>query len=255
MKLFIPLLCYNHTCNTSFMMSFLRFLLTLRNNNIQASVHAITFESLISRGRNAAIAQFISDPEATHILFIDSDIEFESEDVFKLIQADKEVICAGYAQKWLREDMLQNVFKRTTVPERPLELCTFTSVQVGLPPTIEEVMEIYYATTGFLLIKREAIEKMIQAYPERKYINDIDGYQCSNPDAFYDFFPATIEKTTRKFESEDFGFSRLWRECGGQIFVHTNITLKHHGWYGFPANIYRQMLDKQEQANKKEEMG
>lgn len=253
MKLFIPLLCYNHTCNTSFMMSMFRFVMALRNSNIPAVVFPITFESLISRGRNAAVAHFLGTPDATHLLFIDSDIEFEADDVAKLIAADKDVICAGYAQKWLREDMVGNVFQRETVPPRPLELCTHTSIQVPRPKRVEdvqEVVEIDYATTGFLLIKRGVFEKMKQAYPNRKYINDIDGYMSGDQDSFYDFFPATIHERTRKFESEDFGFSRLWKECGGTVHLHTNISLIHHGWFGFPANIYRQLVDHAEQEAK-----
>jgi glycosyltransferase involved in cell wall biosynthesis len=219
-------------------------------------VFPITFESLISRGRNAAVAHFLSDPEATHLLFIDSDIEFETEAVIKLINADKEVICAGYAQKWLREDLIQRVFTRDIVPPQPLELCTHTSIQLTRPTNVEdvkEIVEIEYATTGFLLIKREVFDKMRQVHPHRKYINDIDGYMSANPDAFYDFFPATIRESTRRFESEDFGFSRLWKECGGTVYLHTNVSLRHHGWFGFPANIYRQLTDHAEQETKKNE--
>lgn len=246
MRIFIPLLCYNNTCNTSFMMSFFKLILALRENNIHAIVFPITFESLISRGRNAAVAHFLSDQAATHILFIDSDIEFEPDDVVKLINANKDVICAGYAQKWLREDFIQKIFQREVVPEKPLELCTHTSIQIPRPEKIEdvkEIVEIEYATTGFLLIKREVFEKIKEKYPERKYINDIDGYMSANPNEFYDFFPATICESTKRFESEDFGFSRLWKECGGTVYLHTNISLRHHGWFGFPANIYRQLMD------------
>lgn len=248
MKLFIPLLCYNHTCNTHFMMSLMRFILTLREHNINASVFPITFESLISRGRNAAVAHFLTDPDATHLLFIDSDIEFQPEDVFKLLRADKEVICAGYAQKWLREDFLQKVFQRKEIPTNPLELCTHTSIQVTAPNKTDEMVEIDYATTGFLLIKREVFNKMRLAYPDRQYINDIDGYMSADKDMFYDFFPSIIHPQTKRFESEDYGFSSLWRSCGGTIYLYTNISLKHHGWFGFPANIHRQLMDQQAQA-------
>lgn len=249
MKLFIPLLCYNHTCNTTFMMSMMRFLFTLRDRNIHATVFPITFESLISRGRNAAVAHFLTDTDATHLLFVDSDIEFNPEDVFKLLQADKEVVCAGYAQKWLREDYIQRVFQRNQVPPNPLELCTHTSIQVDNPTTTEELTEITYATTGFLLVKREVFNKMRQAYPERQYINDIDGYMSADKDLFYDFFPSIIHPVTKRFESEDYGFSSLWRGCGGKIHLCTNISLKHHGWFGFPANIHRQLLDRKAQQD------
>lgn len=247
------MLCYNHTCNTTFMMCLLKLLFTLRNNNINATLFPITFESLISRGRNAAVAQFLSDPDATHLLFIDSDIEFEPEDVFKLIRSDKDVICAGYAQKWLREDIIQKVFQRKVVPANPLELCTHTSIQLNMPVEISEILEITYATTGFLLIKRDVFNTMRKAYPEKQYINDIDGYMSADKDLFYDFFPAAINPASKRFESEDYGFTSLWRGCGGKVHLYTNITLKHHGWFGFPANIYRQMVDNAEQAEQAEQ--
>jgi glycosyltransferase involved in cell wall biosynthesis len=225
------------------MMSMMKFLFALKDNNIRATLFPITFESLISRGRNAAIAHFLSDPEATHILFVDSDIEFEPEDVFKLLRADKEVICGGYAQKWLREDYIKKIFQREVIPQNPIELCTHVSVQVDPRDVVDHVMEITYATTGFLLIKREVFNIMRLKYPEKQYVNDIDGYMSADKDLFYDFFPATINQTSKKFESEDYGFSTLWRNCGGKVYLYTDITLKHHGWFGFPSNMYRQLVD------------
>ena len=253
MKLFIPMLCYNHTCNTTFMMSMMNLLFTLNKTDIHATLFPITFESLISRGRNAAVAHFLSDPDATHLLFIDSDIEFVPEDVFKLIRSDKDVICAGYAHKYLREDFVQQVFQRKEVPKNPFELCTRTSIYINNPLEISEIIEIAHATTGFLLIKREVFNTMRKAYPEKQYINDIDGYMSADKDLFYDFFPAAIDPVSNRFESEDYGFSRLWRDCGGKVYLYTNITLKHHGWFGYPANIYRQLMDNVEQEKAKTE--
>ena len=253
MKLFIPILCYNHSCNTTFMLCLTKLVFALTNRNVNVTLYPITFESLISRGRNAAVAKFLSEPDATRILFIDSDIEFDPEDVFKLIQSDKDVICAGYAQKWLREDLVQNVFQRKEIPVNPFELCTHTSIQVNTSDEISEILEISYATTGFLLIKRDVFDIMRKTYPERKYINDIDGYMTADKDLFYDFFPAAINPTTKRFESEDFGFSTLWRKCGGKVHLYTNITLKHHGWFGYPSNIYRQLVDNTEKAKTADE--
>lgn len=224
------------------MMSLFQLILSLKNYQIDATIYPITFESLISRARNAAVAHFMSSNDYTHILFIDSDIEFRPEDVIKLIKADKDVVSAGYPQKWLNNGKLQHVFTRQTIPENPIELCTNHSVHLfPYDQDIGRIMTAKYATTGFLLVKRDVFSKMMQAYPERRYINDIDGYMSADQSMFYDLFTVEVNKETKKYESEDFGFSRLWTQVGGQIHIITDISLKHFGWYGFPGNLLRQL--------------
>lgn len=233
MKIFIPLICYNHACHTSFMMSFMRLIMTLKDLGVAAVVFPITFESLISRARNAAVAHFMSDQDATHLLFIDSDIEFEPADVIKLIRADKDVVGGAYAKKFLDIEKVRS--------GRPLETCTSVSCHI-LDSTVEALKECSYITTGFLLIRRGVFDAMMKRYPEKQYYNDIDGYTGAHQGMFYDFFTITINETTKRYESEDYGFSRLWRETGGKIHVIPDITLKHHGWYGFPANLHQQLM-------------
>lgn len=240
-KLFIPIICYNHTCNTKYMFSLIKLLFTLHNNNIQCSIYPITFDSLISRARNAAIAQFMTDYDNTHILFIDADIEFNPDDVIKMLNTNKSVISSGYPQKWLDINKIQSIFKRDYIPTNPLELCTNHSIHLIKEQPISELMKANYCTTGFLLIQRNVIEQMIDKYPERKYINDIDGYTSSNPDYFYNLFTIEINPNTNRYESEDYGFCRLWRNINGEIYIHTNVSLIHHGWFGYEGNIYRQL--------------
>lgn len=241
MKLFIPVICYNHTCNTEFMFSLMQLVMTLKDHNISTILFPIVFDSLISRARNAAVAHFLSDSSATHLLFIDSDIEFKVEDVFTLLVADKPVVCSGYAQKWLNEQTMKKVFSSPIEITRPTELITKTSIHL-LPGHIPaELMLCKYATTGFLLVQRNVFERIATAHPELQYENDIDGYSAANPSLFFDFFPINICQETRRFLSEDYGFSKLWTQLGGEIYVATNVTLKHMGWYAFQANLYRQL--------------
>lgn len=224
----------------------MQLVICLKQHNIATVLYPITFESLISRARNAAVAHFLSDAEATHLLFIDSDIEFRPDDVFTLLMADKPVVCAGYAQKWLSEASMKTVFGvgpggAAMTPPAPLELCTKTSVHLLPAAAPEKLMLAKYATTGFLLVQKTVFESLARLHPELAYQNDIDGYHGANPASFYNFFPININPETKRFESEDYGFSRLWTDAGGEIFVATDISLKHHGWFAYPANLYRQL--------------
>lgn len=235
MKLFIPWICYNHTTVMEHSLSMMRFLLDCQANNISLTVYPIGFESLISRARNSAVAAFMADKEATHLMFIDSDIEFQSADVMKLVLADKDIVCGGYAKKYLDRQLLKKY------PEH-LELCTCPNVALMNPSAQpEELMECLYASTGFLCIRKNVFETMVEKFPERKYINTIDGYMGIGSQFFYDFFHVHINPETLTYESEDYGFSVLARQAGFVIHCLTNITLIHHGWMGYTCNMFQQM--------------
>jgi hypothetical protein len=220
------------------MMSIMRLALHLQAKGLPFIVYPITWESLISRARNAAIAHFMTETSSTHILFIDSDIEFKVEDVFKLVEANEDIVCGVYPQKWIDTKKAETIFRMNPVPPNPLDMCnTFSSSGLLAPHPTKPLISIEYAATGFLLIKRAAIEKMMTSYPQRKYNNDIDGYMSANKEHFYDLFSVNINPTTRRYESEDYGFSRLWREIGGAIWVVPDIRLIHHGWYGYAGHF------------------
>ena len=225
MKVFIPLICYNHTCNTEWMMSILKLLNSAKETGLNMSFYPIFFESLVSRARNAAVAHFLEDEENTHLLFIDSDIIFEPEDVYRLIQADKDVIAGMYPKKYIVWDRL----KKDPNAER-------VDFPIGgeIKVTDDDYVESNYLPTGFLMIKREAILKLIAEHPELKYRNDIDGYGFDN-DNFYNLFNAGIRNGI--YESEDWGFCSLWKELGGQVLIHPDINLKHVGWHEYSGNL------------------
>ncbi len=225
MKVFIPLICYNHTCNTEWMMSILKLLNSAKETGLNMSFYPIFFESLVSRARNAAVAHFLEDEENTHLLFIDSDIIFEPEDVYRLIQADKDVIAGMYPKKYIVWDRL----KKNPDAER-------VDFPIGgeIKVTDDDYVESNYLPTGFLMVKREAILKLIAEHPELKYRNDIDGYGFDN-DNFYNLFNAGVRNGI--YESEDWGFCSLWKESGGQVLIHPDINLKHVGWHEYSGNL------------------
>lgn len=232
MKLFIPLICYNHTCNTEWMMSILKFTISAREVGLDCTFYPIFFESLVSRARNAAVAHFLADKTATHLLFIDSDIIFEPEDIYRLIQADKEVVAGMYPKKYIVWDRLK---------ENPNAERVDFPIGGNIRITEDNYIESEYLPTGFLMIKREAIQKIIDNHPELKYQNDIDGYMSAG-DNFYNLFRVGINKGI--YESEDWGFCSLWKETGGQVLIHPDINLKHVGWHNYEGNLINSIFKK-----------
>ena len=242
MKLFIPVICYNRMCHTAFMFSLIKLVLILKEYNIDAELYPIVFDSLINRARNAAVAHFMSS-NCSHLLFLDSDIEFNPSDIIKLVLLNKSIVGIGYPKKWLDESKLQNIFSKQELPKNPLNYCTHHSVHIkpGIPKDVNDCMEVDYLTTGIMLINKQVIERLIQKYPERQYINDIDGYMGANKDMFYNFFCVEVNEKTKRFESEDYGFCRLCKEIDEKIYVYTNSDVRHYGWFAYGINIKEEL--------------
>ena len=55
-------------------------------------------ESLITRGRNALVHNFLKT-DCTHLMFIDSDIKFNANEIPRMFEVDKDVICGIYPKK------------------------------------------------------------------------------------------------------------------------------------------------------------
>src|SRR5580700_10877529 len=72
-------------------------------------------DALITRARASLVAQFLDDPSATHLLFIDADIGFEPNQVLRLINCGADVCAAVYPIKRIDWSKVKSVMQA----ERP----------------------------------------------------------------------------------------------------------------------------------------
>ena len=128
--------------------------------------------SLVTQGRNLCVSGFM-ETDSTHLLFIDSDIDFDSKSIFKMVAADKDVISVPYPLKTLSWSQAWEKIKSGKIKnEHDLQYKALYQYPMKLPNekdiTINNgVIEVTHSPTGCMLIKREVIEKMIKAYPEK----------------------------------------------------------------------------------------
>ena len=210
--------------------------------------YPIVSESLISRGRNAAAAFFLKS-DCDYMLFVDTDMVFSVKDFNEVAKLKQPLAIGAYCKKYIRQSKLETYSKHnnnkfeedwkqyvtdfsTEVPSKLWSECSSDD-----PP---KHIKVNYGATGFMLIHRSAFETIIRKRPDLKYKNDIDFYMAGG-DNFYDFFSVRVNPKTKKYESEDYGFCQLWRECGGEIHCATDTNLTHIGRHHYTGNLYKQL--------------
>ena len=203
-------------------------------NNVLCSFQVMK-SSLVTQGRNLCVSSFM-ESNHTHLLFVDSDIDFNAASVFKMVAADKDVISVPYPLKQLFWDKAwERISKGNIKNAKDLKFKGLYSY----PMKVEDeknirikdgVIEVTHSPTGCMLIKREVIEKMIKAYPNMEIVQKsvINGELINRP-FMYNFFDTMYDKETKAYLGEDFAFCKRWKDIGGKCHALITDRITHVG--------------------------
>ena len=205
-----------------------------------------TGDSLVTRARNHCVAVFLADPRWTHLMWVDADIGFSPAAMFRLLLSDYDVAAGVYPLK--REGWPAEGVPAGTTETDFRQLYTRYTVNSGSPGdqrinlhiTPDGFMKVREAPTGFMLIKRQVFERMMQAYPELRYTPDM--MDSNTQHLNYRFFDVMVDPETGRYLSEDYGFCRLWEKLGGEIYVDANSNLSHQGGKIFRGDFAASMM-------------
>jgi len=195
-------------------------------------------DALVTRARQTIVCHFLDHPQATHLLFIDADIGFEPEQVFRLLEFDADFTAAVYPVKQINWEFMPAAVQ---AGRTPLESATLSYV---VERTASEdlilrngFVKSRYAGTGFMMIRRSALESMIDHYPELRYTHE---HQANDPLEGSRWrsalFNSMIDESGH-FLSEDFSFCRRWTDMGGEIWVDHTARLEHVGLMVYRGNM------------------
>jgi hypothetical protein len=190
-------------------------------------------DSLVTRARNHLVALFLSEPQWTHLMWIDADIGFSPEAFYRLLLSNHDIAAGIYPLK--REDWPPEGVPAGTTEADFRQMYTRYTVNsgqasdphVGLAIDADGFMAVREAPTGFMLIKRHVFERMRDAYPDLKYTPDMIG--SIDPRHYYRFFDVAVDPESLRYLSEDYTFCRRWEQMGGTIYVDANSNLAHQG--------------------------
>jgi len=248
-KLFIATPMYGGIAHGLYIKSSLDLQTTMNKYGIETKFSFLFNESLITRARNYLVDEFLRS-DHTHLLFIDSDIHYNPQDVLALMALDKDVIGGPYPKKSMNwGNIAQAARANPDMDPKELEQLVgeyvFNVVKGTKQFSVTEPLEVMEIGTGFMMVKREVFERMEKEYPAIKYKPDhigqanFDGTRYIH--AYFDTVIDTKDSITgggsERYLSEDYMFCQMWRKLGGSIFLCPWMKTQHVGTYAFTGNM------------------
>ena len=241
--IFLATPCYGGVVTQGYMQSVIGLMQQASMDGYDVTLALLGQDALITRSRNTLLAHFSASNVATHILFVDSDISFDPALLGRLLAFNRDVVAASYPLKTFYWDAqtrrrIEEGEPANTAGLRYVgELCTDS-----LAERVGEFATATYVGTGFMLITRNAISRMMEAYPETRYRN-IHAYRDARSQevALHALFDCIIDPVTQTYLSEDFTFCHRWRALGGKVWLDTRTRLAHTGptdFHGMPVNAF-----------------
>lgn len=218
----IGLPTYDFKVSSKLAISLASFCVKAQDHGVQIQISNISGCSVVSRVRNLIAQDFIKS-DCTDLMFIDADINFNADDIFRLMawaSDPKKGIVGG----------VPTARKKGKVYISTLD----QDEDGGIYMNAMGLVKAKRLATAFMLIRREVFEQMQEKHPELKYMDD--RVENPNPDKLcYSFFD--FKSTPEGYIGEDYVFCDRARELGFEIWVDPTIKLGHMGVTEFEGSF------------------
>ena len=248
-KIFVATPMYGAMCGGQYTKSSVDLVRLASHYGIEIEFFYLFNESLITRARNYCVDEFLRNEKFTHLMFIDSDIGFDPNDVLALAavadpDSDKDIVCGPYPKKTISWEKIKLAVDKGYADENPQNLNKYVGDYVFNPAAgqnqiaLNEPVEVLEGGTGFMMIQRKAFEKYEAAYPEFKY--KPDHVRTANFDGSREimaYFDCVIDPDTKRYLSEDYMFCQWARKAGIKVWMCPWMKTQHMGSYFFGGSL------------------
>ncbi len=234
--------CYGGLVTTAYANSLMALQKACTDRQVDFEWLMLGGDALITRARADLVAHFLDRPYATHLLFIDADICFAPDQVFRLLDFDAEFSACAYPSKTIDWQRVRNVIAMGRAkPEAAALRYVFEFDDPGRIPARGGFAKVRAVGTGFLMVQRAALEKLCAAHPELRYRRTSTAADAlaASPNRFA-LFDCMIEPDSGVYLSEDYAFCRRWTNLGGEIWLDLQSRLTHIGPMEFAGDLATQ---------------
>lgn len=247
-KLFVATPMYGGQCAGMYTKSIADLSALCAKYGIPLQLYYLFNESLITRARNYCVDEFVRS-EATHLMFIDSDIGFNPQDVIAMLalmkdDAPYDVLGGPYPKKCISWEKIKQAVDKGVADEDPNALEKYVGDYVFNPKSgqkeiqLGEPVEVLELGTGFMMIRRNVFEKYKAAYPELSYKPDhVRTEHFDGSREIHAYFDCIIDPESKRYLSEDYNFCYHVTKMGGRNYLCPWMKLNHVGSYIFGGSL------------------
>ena len=248
-KIFVATPMYGGMCGGQYTKSTADLAKLAMHYGMEVEFFYLFNESLITRARNYCVDEFLRNENFTHLMFIDSDIGFNANDVLSLAalaspDSEYDILCGPYPKKTISWEKIKIPVYKGFDQENPQKLANYVGDYVFNPAegqneiALNAPVEVLEGGTGFMMIQRKTFEKYAEAYPELMYLPDharSDHFDGTREIMCY--FDALIDPKSKRYLSEDYMFCQWARAAGLKVWMCPWMNMSHTGSYVFGGSL------------------
>lgn len=220
-KLFVALPAYDFKVSLKLAVSLARLAQQLPKHGIDMTIGSICGCSVVSRARNLLVRDFL-DSDCTELMFIDADINFEPEDVLRLMawaSDPKKGIVGGVPR---------------TRKANKVYIAQLDQDETGVTMNRMGLVRAKRIATAFMMVRREVFERLVNENPQWNYYDHNTDKQLN---AVFDFLV-----TEEGYMGEDYLFCDRAREIGFEVWIDPTIKLGHMGVQEYEGDFGNDIL-------------
>lgn len=247
-RLFLAAPMYGGGCQGMFARSIADLSALCVRYEIPLQMYFLFNESLIPRARNYCCDEFMRS-ECTHMMFIDSDIGFNPNDVIGLLalaseESEYDIIGGPYPKKCISWEKIKMAVDKGFADEDPNHLDAFVGDYVFNPKggqtqiPLNKPVEVLEIGTGFMLVRKSSMKKFQDAYPQYMYKPDhVRTEHFDGSREIMQFFQAEIDPVSKRYLSEDYWFCQKAQAIGQKTWLCPWMKLQHVGTMIFGGSL------------------
>ena len=172
--------------------------------------------------------QFL-ESQATHLMWIDSDIGFNAMDIVSMLIADKDIVCGIYPKKEIDWARVAQAVKDGVPPEELSNHAGSFAVKRWMAPLTVPTPTLM----DYLRLKPEVPDSCSSSAACSTLCPTTSPTMHQTRKSIKEFYATTIDPESGRLIAEDYHFCRLARSHGFKIYAAPWVRLGHAGTYVF----------------------